>query len=53
MYYFVQLPEGTASPQQQLFFSKEWSVGKVVDYVARKHKLVNENNLLHSKVEMV
>ena len=53
MYYLVRLPEEAASPDKAMYFSKEWSVGKVVDYVAQKHKLTNENNFLHSQVESV
>lgn len=34
-----------------MFFSKEWSVGRVVDYVAQRHRLTNQNNLLHAQVE--
>jgi hypothetical protein len=33
-----------------MFFSREWSIGKVVDYTAQKYKLRNENNQLHSMV---
>ena len=55
MYYNVQLPAVEVGPGQlpsskPMFFSREWSVGKVVDSIAQKYKLKNENNRLHSGV---
>ena len=64
VYFQVQLPTTTTTTATQLpgkskfspeegvpmFFSREWSVGKVVDYIAQRHKLKNENNNPLAKV---
>ncbi|KAL5466983.1 hypothetical protein EMCRGX_G031148 [Ephydatia muelleri] len=49
IYYHVTLPEGDSLLTAALFFSKEWSVGKAVDFIAHKYNLRNENNVVTSK----
>ena len=44
------MPFESGLPVKAMFFSKEWSVGKTVDFIAQKYKLRNENNLSNCQV---
>lgn len=49
IYLQVALPLGSKDRFKPMFFSKKWSVGRVVDVVANKAGLINQNNLSASK----
>lgn len=49
IYYHVNLPEECGLQRAPLFFSREWSMGKAVDFMARKYNLRNDNNVVVSK----
>lgn len=54
VYYNVELPGGAGgSPDKPMFFSREWSVGKVVDFVAQKNGLRNSNNRPSSGQQLI
>lgn len=44
IYLRVLLPFGSKEKEQPLFFSKYWTVGKVIDKIAGAARLKNENN---------
>lgn len=49
VYLFVHLPKKSNNAEPQpLFFSQEWSVGRVIDLVASKFQLMNNNNLTNA-----
>jgi hypothetical protein len=46
VYLFVLLPKRSGNTEPQpLFFSREWSVGRVIDLIATNFQLKNNNNL--------
>ncbi|XP_017261939.1 AN1-type zinc finger protein 1 isoform X1 [Kryptolebias marmoratus] len=48
-YFHVFLPKEAKECSQPMFFSSNWSVGKVVDYAASVASLKNNNNVLTAK----
>ncbi len=58
MYFSVRLPSDVSCGSQAglpqadtpMYFSKEWSMGKVIDFIAQKHKLTNNNHLSQAPV---
>jgi len=56
MFFSVRLPQEHSSEDSSagspMFFSREWSVGRVVDFIAQKHKLPNENHLPQAEVSL-
>ncbi|XP_075439137.1 AN1-type zinc finger protein 1 isoform X1 [Ascaphus truei] len=49
VYFQVFLPRGVQEKSKPMFFSKKWSVGKVVDYAASLASLKNDNNKAAAK----
>lgn len=45
----ILLPSNCGTASEPMFFSKTWSIGRVIDSIADRLKLKNENNLLNSK----
>ena len=56
MFFSVRLPQehsGVDLPAAcPMFFSREWSVGRVVDFIAQKHKLLNDNHVPQAPVSL-
>ena len=50
VYLYVLLPKTSSTQEaQSLFFSQEWSVGKVIDSIANQFRLINNNNNVMAK----
>nr|XP_054764908.1 AN1-type zinc finger protein 1-like [Lytechinus pictus] len=53
LFFQVYLPKGHSEKQKPMFFSKMWSIGKMVDRIAALLELKNENNIATAKVSCI
>ncbi|XP_064393339.1 AN1-type zinc finger protein 1-like isoform X1 [Halichondria panicea] len=49
VYFEVELPRTSGLPNTSMFVSKEWCVGRTVDYIAQRFKLKNDNHKAHAQ----
>ncbi|WAR13309.1 ZFAN1-like protein [Mya arenaria] len=49
LYLKVLPPQGSNTQSQTMFFSKVWSVGRVIDNISDRLKLTNNNNVENAK----
>ncbi|KAM9308404.1 AN1-type zinc finger protein 1 [Gastrophryne carolinensis] len=49
VYFQVFLPKGGKDKSKPMFFCKQWSIGKIVDYAASLSSLKNDNNKATAK----
>ncbi|XP_060055524.1 AN1-type zinc finger protein 1 isoform X3 [Erinaceus europaeus] len=50
IYFQVFLPKGSKEKSKPMFFSHQWSIGKVIDFAASLANLKNDNNKSTAKV---
>lgn len=50
IYFQVFLPKGSKEKSKPMFFCRQWSIGKAVDFAASLASLKNDNNKSTAKV---